>query len=208
MPGRAGTERIAFADALTTVGPDAPTLCEGWTAADLVAHVYVREHRPDATPGVLPLGPWSSYTERVMRSALRVHGFEALVDAIRTPPALLRVERIDDAVNTVEMFVHTEDVRRANDLPTREHSADFEAAIWRRLSRQARLSFRRVAAAVTLEPTMTNPTPITVGKGGPAVAVSGLPTELLLLAYNRKDHARVTMTGDGADVLRATKIGM
>jgi uncharacterized protein (TIGR03085 family) len=206
MPGRAGTERIAFADALTTVGADAPTLCEGWTAADLVAHVYVREHRPDATPGVLPLGPWSSYTERVMRSTLRVHGFAALVEAVRTPPPWLRIERVDDALNTVEMFVHTEDVRRANDMSVRRHSDEFEAALWRRLSRQARLSFRRVPAAVSLQPT-TGGDAVDVGKGGPAVTVSGPPSELMLLAYNRKEHAHVTMTGDGAAVLRATKLG-
>lgn len=206
MPGRAATERVALADALTTVGPDAPTLCGDWTAADLAAHVYVREHRPDATPGVLPLGPWSSYTERVMRSALRVHGFAALVEAIRTAPPWLRIERIDDAVNTVEMFVHTEDVRRANGMSTRTQPVTFEAAIWRRLSRQARLSFRRVPAAVTLTPT-TAGAPLTVGKGGPSVTVRGLPSELLLLAYNRKEHANVTITGEGADALRETKIG-
>src|SRR3954454_13331148 len=181
MPGWAAAERNALADALTEVGPDAPTLCGGWTAADLVAHVYVREHRPDATPGVLPLGPWSSYTERVMQSALRVQGFAALVDAIRTPPPWLRVERIDDAVNMVEMFVHTEDVRRANAMPAREHGAEFEDAVWRRLSRQARVSFRRVEAAVTLEPTTAQP--VTVGKGGAAVTVRGTPSELLLIAY-------------------------
>lgn len=207
MPGRAATERVALADALTTVGPDAPTLCGGWTAADLAAHVYVREHRPDATPGVLPLGPWSAYTERVMASALRVHGFAALVKAIRTAPPWLRIDRVDDALNTVEMFVHTEDVRRPNGLADRKHDAAFEAALWRRLSRQARLSFRRVPAAVTLAPTTDAATPVTVGKGGPDVTVTGLPSELLLLAYNRKDHAHVTMTGPGADALRATKLG-
>jgi uncharacterized protein (TIGR03085 family) len=119
MAGWANAERRALADALTAVGADAPTLCEGWTAADLAAHVYVREHRPDATLGVLPLGPLSAYTERVMASALRVHGFDHLVQAIRRPPPLLRVQKVDDTVNTVEMFVHTEDVRRANGLPTR-----------------------------------------------------------------------------------------
>jgi uncharacterized protein (TIGR03085 family) len=206
MPGWAAAERRALADALTQVGPDAPTLCEGWTAADLVAHVYVREHRPDATPGVLPLGPLSSYTERVMQSALRVHGFAALVDAIRTPPPWLRVERIDDAVNTVEMFVHTEDVRRANAMPARAHGAAFEAAIWRRLSRQARVSFRRVEAAVTIEPTTAQP--VTVGKGGAEVTVRGKPSELLLLAYNRKEHADVTITGDGAQALRDAHLGL
>src|SRR5437763_9932614 len=130
MPGRAATERVALADALTTVGPNAPTLIDGWTAANLAAHVYVREHRPDATPGVLPLGPWSAYTERVMRSALRVHGFAALVEAIRTAPPWLRIDRVDDALNTVEMYVHTEDVRRANEMSMREHPVTFEAALW------------------------------------------------------------------------------
>ncbi|MDQ1746210.1 MAG: hypothetical protein QOD07_473 [Frankiaceae bacterium] len=207
MTGRAAAERRALADALTTVGPDAPTLCEGWQAKDLVAHVYVREHRPDATPGVLPLGPLSSYTERVMQSALRVHGFAALVEAIRTAPPWLRVERIDDAVNTVEMFVHTEDVRRANGMSDRTHDASFEAALWRRLSRQARLSFRRVPAAVTLAPVGTDAPGVRVGKGGPDVTVSGPPSELLLLAYNRKEHARVTIAGEGADALRAAKLG-
>jgi len=207
MTGRAATERIALADALTTVGPDAPTLCGGWQAKDLAAHVYVREHRPDATPGVLPLGPWSAYTEKVMRSALRVHGFAALVEAIRTAPAWLRIERVDDALNTVEMFVHTEDVRRANGMSDRTHDAAFEAALWRRLSRQARLSFRRVPAAVTLAPVGTDEPGIRVGKGGPEVTVSGPPSELLLLAYNRKEHAHVTIAGEGADALRAAKLG-
>jgi uncharacterized protein (TIGR03085 family) len=206
MAGWAVAERAALADALTTVGADAPTLCEGWTAADLAAHVYVREHRPDATLGVLPLGPLSAYTERVMNSALRVHGFEHLVTAIRTPPPLLRAEKVDDTVNTVEMFVHTEDVRRANGLARREHSPEFEAAVWRRLSRQGRLSFRRVAAAVTLAP--EGQKPLEVGKGGPPVTVSGRPTELLLLAYNRKDHADVQITGEGADALRGTRLGL
>ncbi|MBV9099216.1 MAG: TIGR03085 family protein [Frankiaceae bacterium] len=208
MPGWAATERIALADALTTVGADAPTLCEGWTAADLAAHVYVREHRPDATPGVLPLGPLSSYTGKVMRSALRVHGFAALVEAIRTAPPWLRIERVDDALNTVEMFVHTEDVRRANGLSDRTHDEAFEAAIWRRLSRQARLSFRRVPATVTLSPTGAGGVAgRQVGKGGPEVTVSGAPSELLLLAYNRKEHAHVTITGEGADALRTAKLG-
>jgi len=155
---------------------------------------------------LLPRGQLSSYTVLFVRSALSAHGFAALVEAIRTAPPWLRIERIDDAVNTVEMFVHTEDVRRANGMSTRTQPVTFEAAIWRRLSRQARLSFRRVPATVVLTPT-TAGAPITVGKGGPDVTVTGLPSELLLLAYNRKEHAQVTITGEGADALRETKIG-
>jgi uncharacterized protein (TIGR03085 family) len=204
----AAGERIALADALLAVGPEAPTLCDGWTAADLAAHVYVREHRPDATPGVLPLGPLSVYTERVMASALRVHGFAALVEAIRTPPPLLRVDRVDDAVNTVEMFVHTEDVRRANGLQeARPQSDDFEAAIWRRLSRQARLSFRRAPVEVLLQPE-GQPALVVGHRGVNPVSVSGKPSELLLFAYNRKDHAHVEAQGSGIAELKATRLGL
>jgi uncharacterized protein (TIGR03085 family) len=141
-----------------------------------------------------------------MRSALRVHGFPALVDAIRTPPAWLGLERLDDAVNTVEMFVHTEDVRRANGMPVRACAADLEAALWRRLSRQARLMFRRARASVTL--TADGFDPVTVGKGGPAVALAGRPGELLLFAFNRKEQADVTLTGPGADALRSARLGL
>jgi uncharacterized protein (TIGR03083 family) len=35
-------ERQALCDTLTELGPDAPTLCEGWTTADLAAHLMVR----------------------------------------------------------------------------------------------------------------------------------------------------------------------
>lgn len=201
MSGLAAAQREAFADVCEQVGPDAPTLCEGWTTKDLVAHVYVREHRPDAAPGVLPLGPWSSYTERVMASTLRVQGFEALVRAVRTAPPWLRLGSVDEAVNTVEFYVHTEDVRRANGLPPRPLDMGLEQWVWRRLRRQARMAFRRVPATVRLVPTVGNP--VDVGKGGAPVEVRGRPTELLLLAYNRKDVADVEVSGDRQTLMSA-----
>src|SRR4029079_18721505 len=44
-------ERAALCDLAVEVGPDAPTLCEGWTASDLVAHLLVRERNPVASLG-------------------------------------------------------------------------------------------------------------------------------------------------------------
>ena len=52
MTSHSAAEREALADALASAGPDAPTLCEGWTAHDLAAHLIAREHRPDSTPGI------------------------------------------------------------------------------------------------------------------------------------------------------------
>ena len=37
-------ERMGLCDLFVELGPDAPTLCEGWTTADLAAHLVLREH--------------------------------------------------------------------------------------------------------------------------------------------------------------------
>ena len=207
---RAAAQRAAFADACSELGPDAPTLCEGWATKDLVAHVYVREHRPDAAPGVLPLGPLSAYTERVMASVLRVHGYDELVRQVRTPPRWLTALHLDDAVNTVEFFVHTEDARRANGRDPRPRDDDLERWVWRRMRRQARMMFRRVPAKVRLVPDSATPIggdAVDVGKGGPTVEVRGAPSEILLLAFNRKEHARVDIRG-ARDALLSARLGL
>ena len=49
----ASDERAALCDLLDELGPDQPTLCEGWQTRDLAAHLVVREHRLDAAPGIL-----------------------------------------------------------------------------------------------------------------------------------------------------------
>ena len=46
-------ERDELCDLFVARGPDAPTLCEGWTTADLAAHLVVRERNPLAGPGIV-----------------------------------------------------------------------------------------------------------------------------------------------------------
>jgi uncharacterized protein (TIGR03085 family) len=200
-------ERAALVDALVELGPDAPTLCEGWQTKDMAAHVYVRERRPDAALGVLPLGPLSAYTDRVMASALRTIGYEEILRRMRHIPAHLRIGRLDAVINTVEYFVHTEDVRRPNGVSARDMPDDFERTMWRRLSKQARLSFRRVKAEVTLVPTVGDP--VTVGSGE-RLEVHGRPSELMLLAFNRKDAAKVDLMGSTSAVekLQSATLGL
>jgi uncharacterized protein (TIGR03085 family) len=197
VAGWAEHERAALCDALVELGPDAATLCEGWQTEQLAAHCYVRERRPDAALGVLPLGPLSAYTERVMASTLRALGYDEIVSRLRKIPPHLRIGPVDAAINTVEYFVHTEDVRRPNALPARDLPADFERTLWRRLSKQARLSFRRVDAELTLVPTVGDP--VRVGKGE-RLEVRGRPSELMLLAFNRKDAAKVDLIGSTSAV--------
>ena len=207
MTSWAAHERKALVDALEELGPDAPTLCEGWLTKDMAAHVYVREHRPDAALGVLPLGPLSAYTERVMKSVLEAQGYDGLLRRLREVAPIVRVLRLDEAINTVEFFIHTEDVRRPNTLPDREMPDEFERKVGRRLAQQGRLSFRRVKARVRLVPTIGEP--VEFGSG-PLVEVHGRPSELLLLAFNRKSDARVDYAGDAdaIDAFQSTQLGL
>ena len=47
----AKTERAALADLFVTLGPDQPTLCEGWDTQDLLIHLLVRENNPAGAVG-------------------------------------------------------------------------------------------------------------------------------------------------------------
>ncbi|GAB3892240.1 hypothetical protein GCM10027612_39450 [Microbispora bryophytorum subsp. camponoti] len=112
----AQTERAALCDLLDRLGPGAPTLCEGWSTEDLAAHLVLRERRLDAAPGIaLPF--LAGYTASVQDRITRSHSYPELVGLVRhgpprwTPYGL--VPRLDEIVNTIELFIHHEDVRRA-----------------------------------------------------------------------------------------------
>src|SRR5690348_2739092 len=79
------TERLALCDLLAELGPDEPTMCGGWTTADLAAHLVVREYRPDAAPGIM-IAALAGHTERLRLKARRDDGFERLVGRIRQGP--------------------------------------------------------------------------------------------------------------------------
>jgi uncharacterized protein (TIGR03085 family) len=192
----AQAERQALSDLLAERGPQAPTLCAGWTTADLVAHLIVREHRPDAAVGIL-VPPLAAHTERVRRRLLASAPYPALVERFRRGPASwspLAFPPVDDAVNMVEYFVHHEDVRRAGEgWEPRELPAEAEEGLWRRL-RMARLVLRRLPVEITFADTSGRIQRIT--KGGRQVRVHGEPSELTMWALGRKDAARVQMTGE------------
>ena len=58
--------RTNLAAVLEAAGPDRPTLCEGWRTSDLLAHLLLRETRPDVAAGIV-LPPLASRTERLTR---------------------------------------------------------------------------------------------------------------------------------------------
>ena len=190
-------ERHELAELLLETGPDAPTLCEGWTTRDLAAHLVVRESRPDAAPGIL-LTPLSGWTDRVQRSVAS-QPYPELVRRVRTGPPTLSVFSIpgvDSAANLVEYFVHHEDVRRgAEGWAPRDLPPELSDALWGRLSGMARLLFRKVPCGVLLERTDGSMGTVVAKRGDPHVTLRGTAGELVMRAYGRR-AARVDIAGD------------
>ncbi|MFJ6831216.1 TIGR03085 family metal-binding protein [Streptomyces sp. NPDC091209] len=196
MSTHAKRERLLLADLLEAVGPDAPTLCEGWNSRDLAAHVVVRERRPDAAGGLV-VKQLAPRLERVM-AEFAEKPYEELIELVRTGPprfSPFNLKQLDEASNVVEFYVHTEDVRRAQpDWSPRELDAVFQEALWSRLERTARLMGRGAPTGVVLR--RPNGQTAVLNKGTPVVTVTGEPSELLLFAFGRQSVADVELDGD------------
>lgn len=146
--------RQHVADLLSAVGPAAPTLCEGWDARDLAAHLVIRDHRPDAVPGML-LPALAPLTQRV-QDRCAAQPFDRIVAEVRQGPPRwnpMHLPAIDARANLVELGVHATDIVAAQpesvraDLPPLPAGA--EDALWRVLPTVARLRLRRARVRVT-----------------------------------------------------------
>lgn len=208
MTGTAGKERHDLVALLTELGPDAATLCEGWTTRDLAAHLVLREGRPDAAVGI-SVKALAGYTARVQQG-IAAGDWDDLLGRLANPPlwAPARLPVLDDAANAQELFVHLEDVRRAQaGWAPRPLTPEREDALWRRLTREARLLVRRAPVGVVL--VHPDGRSHAARSGEPAVTLTGPPSELVLYAYGRRDHARVEESGPAEAVaaLRAAPLG-
>jgi uncharacterized protein (TIGR03085 family) len=146
-------ERLALATLLAEKGPDEPTLCTGWKTGDLAAHLVLRESRPDAAAGVMG-GPLAGYTARVQQRLASRSSYAHLVEAFRNGPprfSPFALPRLDEAANTVEYFVHHEDVRRAGAGWTpRELDPALSDALWTRLKGGSRFFLGKAPVGVEL----------------------------------------------------------
>ena len=197
-------ERQALCDLLVERGPDAPTLCEGWLTRDLAAHLVVRERRPDSGPGLV-WPPLAGHTENVRKAARDRTPYEQLVETVRRgPPWLLRP--FDGPMNTVEFFIHVEDVRRAQDgWEPRAISPALADALWARVGPGGMA--KRFSATVVI----TSPGRANKERGtGPQLTLAGEPGELTMFGAGRQAAARVEISGDAALAaqLRAARLGV
>ncbi len=185
---------------LDEVGPDAPTLCEGWRAIDLAAHLVVRERDAWTAPVIL-CGRLSGIVERLTANERR-RGFDQVVTRLREgPPWLFSSTPLTVRLNTVEDWIHHQDVRRANDLPTQPVSPELADILWRGVGAAGKVAGLRLDD-VGLDAVALDGRRITVKKGAKVVEVVGEPSEVLLYITGRTSVAKVDLRGDPADVAR------
>ena len=190
------------------LGPDAPTLCEGWTTFDLAAHLVIRERNPLAAPGIL-VPPLAALADRGMEREKR-KGYARVVERVRTGPPLgpFAVPGLREQINLVEYAVHHEDVRRANGMDPRADIGDLQDALWAKIRQLARFAIRGVPSGVGIDLVRRDTGATTTARNGQRVAtVAGEPLELLLWAYGRGDHAEVEL-GGAADELAGARFGI
>ena len=200
----AQSERGVLCDLLTDLGPEAPTLCTGWSTADLAAHLVARERRPDSGPGLV-WPPLAGHTDKVRCSIRDRTSWPELIATVRRgPPLLLRT--VDGPMNTVEFFVHVEDVRRARpDWECRPLSRELGEALW------ARLGAGQMAKEMDGTIEIMAPSYGSKQAGsGPRLTITGDPGELTLFTAGRQRAARVEISGDDelAARLRTASLGI
>lgn len=201
-------ERARLVALFHELGPDAPTLCEGWTTRDLAAHLWVRENRPDAAGGMF-ISKLAPRLEAATEQALR-RDYDELVDAWGRGASKANPMRyLDSVINKAEHFVHLEDVRRANGQEEeRELSRAAQEELFKALKLAAPRFFAKSTQPVVLYPEgferiVTADKNGVADKGGAVVRVHGSAPELLLWAFGR-DAAHVEIVGDANAVVRSS----
>ncbi len=204
-------EREQLCDLFDHLGPLAPTLLDPWTAHDLAAHLVLREHDVFAAPGLVVGGAWGQHAES-RRAALKQTGFTELVATIRSgpPPGFFSIGWVRRFPNLNEFFVHHEDMRRANGFGPRTNPPAEETALFANLARAPWFLSRRLhGVGLDLVWAGTDKI-IRARRGHPTARLHGLPGELLLFLFGRRDAADVEITGpsQAIEALQHTSFGM
>src|SRR5215218_9227044 len=120
------------------------------------------------------LKPFAGWTESVRRGYRDSRSFPDLVALVREAPpwSPVSVGPLDELVNLVEFFVHTEDARRGQPgWKPRDLDPGLVSSLWSRVPGLARLALRRFPAAVRV----VAPGHGSAGSHNPAVTVTGDP---------------------------------
>jgi uncharacterized protein (TIGR03085 family) len=183
---------------LREASPTDPTLCEGWEARHVAAHIMLRQGAP--------WGMSKTALAELADEAAEPDAYLRLVAQISAPPPVLSPHAwAGNVVNVAEFYVHAQDVirgtwtgPRGEDAPAPDPSSDADVAksLWRQLGVTGRFAFRGAAAGVVAavpglgERRLSRPR-----AGAPTVHVTGPIGELVLYAFGRGRVAAVTLDG-------------
>jgi len=183
-------QRALLCDLFLELGPSAPTLDEGWKTEDLAAHLWIREHKPQAMLGMFS-EKYESLTERIQMDALHTHGFVGLVERLRKPALLIRP--VDAVMNGAEYFIHHMDVLRANDRDQTLSPRDEES-----LRGSLKMFAGKVAKTYgdRLVLDSNDGKQLELGRGTRPVHVIGKPSELIMFVSGRTENAKVELVGE------------
>jgi uncharacterized protein (TIGR03085 family) len=206
-PAISRVERASLVDTFLRVGPSAATLCAGWDAHHLAAHLVLREGSL-----LTPLRAASKHSDEAVADVAARNEFEYLVEQVRTGPpqlSLFRIPGAESRFNGLEYVIHHEDVRRAQpDWQRRDLPTWAQTQVWKPLCMFGKAVTRQAPVAVTLCRSDTGETS-TARRGDRPVVVRGLPLELALFINGRARVADVELDGeaDAIERLRETRLG-
>jgi uncharacterized protein (TIGR03085 family) len=169
---------------------------------DLVAHLLLREGSPAAI-GIV-VAPLAGLTAAAT-SRLRRRPFPVLVERLRNGPPRLSpfsIPKVDELVNTMEFFIHHEDIRRAQPgWRARELGDRLERTLWSMLATPGKALTKQAPVGVSVQNATTGGVRV-LKEGTPAVTVEGAPGELALFLFGRGAQAHVELLGDPDAVAR------
>lgn len=196
----ANSERKKLADTLHAVGPDAATLCDGWSAHDLLAHLWLRETDPIAAAGMF-FPPLAKQTIRKMEEVKSSYDFDDLVDKYAAGPrGVFKISKVNELGNTLECFVHHEDLRRGDgDNDPRTLPKDLDDALWSAVKKLAKVRLRGFKRGLILHREgQWGGASESVSLGENPMTISGEPGELVMLFFGRGHAANLDFDPEDA----------
>jgi uncharacterized protein (TIGR03085 family) len=197
-------ERRALCAAALRAGPDAPTLCDGWDVKDLVCHLLLRENSLVAAAGIA-VPAFAGLTDKEMKR-LRKQPFDKLLGRLRNHRlTFFALPPVDAAFNTLEYFVHHEDIRRARPgWRRRALSADDADVLWKALRAQGPALVRSAGVPVVVRRNDTGET-ATLLPGPAPVVLSGPVSEVVVYLHGRDQVRDISFEGPSDKVAKVRR---
>lgn len=192
------------------LGPDADTLCQGWQARHIAAHLAMQDQAaglpilltaPVALPlmrlGVRAPSKFAQKFDGQLEKLAARDWLELLDDLTSGPPRSVGVP-ILGSLRLHENWIHHEDLRRAAGAAPRGSERQVDDALWKALAFYGRYQ-RKVLVGVDLVLNGPNGESLRVGDpAGDRVEATGPPGELALLVAGRAHASAAELDGSDA----------